>query len=55
MDNPHTAATATGGGFYDDRKANLTGDACDLLGVIRQRTVGAGHRGHPCAFHLLLG
>ena len=55
MDDPHTAAATTGGGFHNDRKANLAGDTRDLLGIIRQGAVGAGHRGHPRALHLLLG
>ena len=39
MNNPHTAATATGGGLHNDRKANFAGNARDLVGIIRQGTV----------------
>ncbi len=51
MDYPHATTTATAGGFYDDRIANVPGEPQVFLRIVTQGSVGAGYRWNAGRFH----
>ena len=51
----HAAPAAAAGGLDDDGVADQRREAPDLLGVVGQRPVGAGHAGDAHALHRRLG
>src|SRR5574343_1041144 len=56
MHHAHASATATTGGFDDDRVTHLTGDADDFLVVFnRQRAIRTGDTGHTGGLHGIFG
>src|SRR3954471_21004573 len=55
MHDAHAAAAAAAGCLDDHGIADLAGDAHDLLRIVRQRALGAGHGRHTRLGHRLLG